>query len=765
MNKLIVIILSFLISVLALGQNSDSLHNIYLKNKNQPDLLIELAKSYKMDSIELSIEFAQRAHDLSITLKSNNKIAEAALLLSELYKEHNKFKTARYYAHEAMNILSELSHEDKFYEAMHMLSLVFFDESKFDSSLIYINKVINYANETKNYERRNKLYKTKAKIHYIASDFAKALSALTLQLQILEKINDSLEIALVYNSLSTNSRKLGNYQQAVEYSKKSLSIYETLKDSNGVAECYSSLGSIHYYMDENDIAVKYFIKAFNLFLESGNEFRVAGMSNNIGSVYVEMKEYRKSLIFYTIALEGFANSTNKHAEAIISNNLGLSHQGLGEYNKAEEYFKRSLSVQKEIGNKEGIVHALTNLAGLHLEKGNPRKAHKEYHIALQKAKDDNLINSQLFIYKEMVVVEEKLDMFKDALQSHRNYIAIKDTLFNRESKSQLIEMQTKLELQEQKAKYDLLSADNELTNTKIARQKLFMITIIIVSVLIFLLLLMVLLALWVSRTSKAKLEEKNKQIVYHNNRMTDSIKYARRVQHALIKSSGNLSDYYKNNFIISKAQSIVSGDFFWFKKIDKKIYLVTADCTGHGVPGAFMSVLGLTLINEVLKENIYIPANEVLNELRSKIKEALNQIDLDSNTDGMDVTICIIDSDTNIMEFAGAYNSAYIVRSNKLIELKGDKMSVCIARKEHPFSKQLYNLQKGDKIYLFTDGYIDQLKKKYAEKITSKRLKKFLIDIIDTPIKEQGKDLMNYFEDWKADNEQTDDMLMVGIEI
>lgn len=275
-----------------------------------------------------------------------------------------------------------------------------------------------------------------------------------------------------------------------------------------------------------------------------------------------------------------------------------------------------------------------------------------------------------------------------------------------------------------------------------------------------------------------ELEDQKNYIEKIHREISDSINYASRIQTVLLPDTTVLNEYFKDFFILFKPRNVVSGDFYWFSRIENKIIFCLADCTGHGVPGAFMSMLGITFLREIVtKEQLYEPS-KILNRLRNEVIIALNQRGIQSDQkDGMDVSLFAMDitpledNSDNAIEllWAGANNPCWIVRNGNLQELVPDKMPVGIHHLMDRFQTVRVKLEKGDKIYLTTDGYRDQFGGPSSKKFMSRQLKEFIIEISDKPMSEQKSLLENKIEEWRTGfgtiHEQTDDITMVGLEI
>jgi serine phosphatase RsbU (regulator of sigma subunit) len=267
----------------------------------------------------------------------------------------------------------------------------------------------------------------------------------------------------------------------------------------------------------------------------------------------------------------------------------------------------------------------------------------------------------------------------------------------------------------------------------------------------------------------AEVVKQRDEIQEKNHLITESIEYAKTIQEAIITSNEYFKNLFSDLFILFKPKDIVSGDFYWaYKTKSNKIFWVAADCTGHGVPGAFMTMIGMSLLNEIIIENEIEDTNEILDNLRDSIIKTLNKnIDLDSDEkmrNGMDIALCCWNLKTNELSFSGANNPMYILRNNELIEFKADKQPIGIYKKMTPFTKQSITIQKGDKIYIFSDGYADQMNEE-ENRFKIMNLKKAIIDFGPNITKNQLELFDKTYEDWKGSYEQMDDVVLIGVEI
>lgn len=268
-------------------------------------------------------------------------------------------------------------------------------------------------------------------------------------------------------------------------------------------------------------------------------------------------------------------------------------------------------------------------------------------------------------------------------------------------------------------------------------------------------------------TDVSKLKETEKDLKHKNKLITDSIQYAKRIQKAIMPSEETLSALFKEILIFFKPKDIVSGDFLWYYKHKQTIWVAAADCTGHGVPGAFMSLIGINLLNQIVAKNHNINAAEILNELRKQLLSRLELNNSEKLFDGMDISFVKIDKTNKTIDFAGAYNPLYLFRKNQLTEIKGNRFPIgrYYTDKIIPFKNNTIQYQTNDIIYMFSDGYYDQLNNNSEEKYLSFRFKKLLQKINTLPFEERKPKLQNELDTWRGNSPQNDDIIIVGINL
>jgi len=270
-----------------------------------------------------------------------------------------------------------------------------------------------------------------------------------------------------------------------------------------------------------------------------------------------------------------------------------------------------------------------------------------------------------------------------------------------------------------------------------------------------------------NQTLEQKVFDRTKQIEAQKMEIMDSIHYASKIQQALLPPFENIKKLFPEYFILNQPRDIVSGDFYWLIRKNNKVVAAVADCTGHGVPGAFMSILGITLLSEVVNETDTLITSEILNQLRLKVIKALHQSGKQKETrDGIEMALCLIDLNEKKIQYSGAFRPLYLIKDNNLTELKGDLMPIGVyPDADESFTTQELQYEKGDHLYLSTDGFSDQIGGSDRKTFRSRRLKNLLLENCSKPMNEQKAILEKTIEDWRCNIEQVDDILILGIKI
>ncbi len=639
-------------------------------------------------------------------------------------------------------------------------------------------------------------------IEFLNGNYPGSLNVLIEGLKLAQEVGDRKLQADIMRNISASYHFQGpeNFPSAISYAKKSLQLFLELKDKPGIAAGYQELGGL--YCDNISkptfnlkLAEDYFQKALDLQLEMGNKVSAASLESSLSYIYACNEDYTK-------ALECIERSRVIFEEVKDNQGIMYSHYGLADINYrmgnipiAIDHVNKCIEMASEYGNKDLLNNAYEMLSGYHSESGD----------------------------------------YKTALEDYHKSVALKFELYNEERIKSFTNLEKKYESEKKQKEIELLNKDSELQKTEIDRQTTQKYAFIGGFVLMLLLSVVIFKsyrdkkkANTILALQKHEIEEKNEELKQQNDEIlaqrdeisaqrdlvtkqrdhineqkkgiTDSITYAKRIQNAMLpdlnrvlglqssvdsrqlaidsrQSDPQIADCRLPNadyFILYKPKDIVSGDFYWATRINEWLILTVADCTGHGVPGAFMSMLGVSFLNEIVRKKEITKASEVLDHLRSSIIDALQQKEqtgealasMKNVQDGMDISLCALNTSTNVLQFAGANNPLFIVTArNELKIIPADKQPVAIYINMKPFTNQEIQLQKGDSIYLASDGYQDQFGGPDKKKFLVKKLRELLMKIKDKTMAEQKEIIDKTFEDWKGDYSQVDDVTIMGLKI
>ncbi|MDI3527085.1 MAG: hypothetical protein PWR03_1268, partial [Tenuifilum sp.] len=565
-------------------------------------------------------------------------------------------------------------------------------------------------------------------------------------------------LGMIYENLSQSilatDENEANFRKALGYHKIALNLFHELQKKMEEGQTLQNIGNVYsrlatnryvarfgemwedslYKIKQSDIladfdsATVYYHKALSIFNVLKEEGEIAKVNTNLGSIFSWAREWNKANSYINKALQLARKNKLLYETTAALYAKGESLYRQGNLDDAELAFIECSRLSEKLGLKETLRYSFERLSRLYEQKGDLVRAYA---------------------------------YFKKAVR-------IKDEIFTEKSQRVMAEMQTKYETEKKEQQLLIMKNQDELQKSIIQRQKLMIIGAIIGSFLILMVALLMFKMFRDKQRANIILEEKNALITRQKQEITDSIKYASRIQNAVLPTSKLISDVLPEHFVLFMPRDIVSGDFYWMTHKNEKVVLVAADCTGHGVPGAFMSMLGVSFLYEIVnKENILQPA-EILNNLRNHIKTTLSQTGkLEEQKDGMDISLCVIDKSNQKIEWAGAYNPLYQIRNEELIEYKADKMPVAVHLNDFKsFTNHEINYLPGDTFYMFSDGYADQFGGPEGRKFMVKRLKRTLLEIHQKPMQEQREILEKIHLDWRGENnDQIDDILIVGFRV
>ncbi len=574
----------------------------------------------------------------------------------------------------------------------------------------------------------------------------------------------------------------GEYQKAISYYFQALKLYEAINHKKGIAKTYSYIGFIYRYQNNFEKAIEYQKIAFDNYKTINDKEGIASTLVNIGNVFFSSGELNKAIENYQEALKYFADLKDDESSASIYNNIGAVYFNQEKFKLAIDYFVMAYKIREKLGNKYNLATSLNNIGEVYgkLEKYDLAIDYCYKSLAISKNIDAR--DLMLYNYENLALLYSAKGDNLNAFKFMKLNSLLKDSVLSIENNKQINELSVKYETEKKEGEIKILTQKNEIQNLEVSRQKLFKNGFIIGFILILIIAFVLYNRYQLKQKANAKLEAQKKEITRQhqelnvayeligakNKDITDSIKYAKRIQEAILPTRLFEQEVSNSGFIFYRPKDIVSGDFYWMHKEQNKLLISAVDCTGHGVPGAFMSIVGYNILNKIVKEHGVTQPNLILDELNKGVTESLRQTEKDSTVkDGMDISLCSINYDTLELSYAGAYNPLWIVRGNTLIELEANKFPIgtFIGERINTFDNNKFKLEKNDMIYLFTDGYADQFGGPNGKKFKYKQFKNSLVENSSKSPSEQRLALELALDNWMGSLQQVDDVLVIGIKI
>lgn len=584
----------------------------------------------------------------------------------------------------------------------------------------------------------------------------------------------SKDTALIINSYLFDARSLSSaskFNKAIEQCMQAQRFSENTQNYKLSVKVYHDLGYVYSNIGLHQQAINYYRKGLFISKQKEDTFNIANISGRIGGEFHYLNMFDSSLINNLNGLKHFKLIHHKRGIGATLVNLASTYKSLKQIDKAIETINQALIIRTELGDEYAITILKNNLVECYYDK-------KEYQYALTLAKDAELRclkqNELQLIdqnYNNQFEIYQKLGNYQMACKYADMSLQLKDSIYQSTNLKGLNELQAKYESDKKEKEISLLQIEKKSAEEKSdadkKRRNLILISVITIAFLITI-FAFILFKKFTESTRQKTIIQSQKQIVDEKNKeIIDSINYALTIQKAIIPSLEELQQDVKEAFVFFKPKDIVSGDFYWNTRVNDYLYFVVADCTGHGVPGAFMSLMAISYLSEIINEKKVLNTNEILNLLREKVILSLNKSSgSKGKRDGMDMVIIRINLKTLQLQFSGANNSIYILRGNQLEELKGNKMPVGLyTENTTDFTSLEMPLFANDKVIAFTDGLPDQFGGPKGKKFLYKRLENIICENCDLNLANLQEAISTSFETWKLNNEQVDDVTVLGIKI
>ncbi len=676
------------------------------------------------------------------------------------------------HAREAMVLSKKLNYPKGVAKATVIIGGVFLELGKYAEAMEYLRKGIELCDKSGDKHGKAKALYYTGHIYRNQFNYYTAVKKYTEALNLFKEIGDLTNVAISYYELGKVYSYVGNSPEALKNHYAALKIYEKQNFANGMMAVNINI-AIHYSEQGNlDESLKLEFITLGI-AQKANSKKVVGITyNNIGEIYFKKNNYPQALRYYRASLEICRETKDGEGEAVAYGNIGNIYEQQFLYTEAMAMYMHSLKVAEEAGDEEELIEANTNIAKVYIWKKDYSKSEMHLEMALKKAMEIGKVAEIKGCYEELTRLYKLQNKAKQTFESYSQYIIYSDSLYNEENTKRVTQVQMQYEfdkkvaadsiknMQEQKLK------DSEI-NAKIAiieKGKTQFWLVVGGLVLVALALIIVINRFRLTNKQKNIIERQNFQII-------ESINYSRKIQDSILPNLKEMQEHIDNLFVFYKPKDIVSGDFYWYKQFDKCTLLACVDCTGHGVPGAFMSTLGSLLLDKLVLDGEFKPS-EILNKLNSEIIRILHQQSGGAIQDGMDISICLIDKHNKKISFSGARNGIVIVKDQIAQRYKASNLSVGgNYRKdgkavERNFETIEIPVATGDWVYMYTDGFIEQLGGAEGRPMNHQQFEHTLslISTNENP-EEKCKALQTTLDAWRGHNTRTDDVLVIGFQL
>ncbi|MNK00373.1 Response regulator aspartate phosphatase J [compost metagenome] len=743
-----ILLLSY--SIQAQNHTIDSLQNVLKKSKedtSKVNTLNQLSKELLFTAnYPNSLANAQTAYKLAIKLNYAKGQAVSLLSIGNVNLYLGNFDKSIEYYHRSLKISTRIGDKETMAKCVNNIGAIYNHQGDINQALKYYNRSLEITKQTDDKVGTARCLINIGAIHTFQSNVPKALECYHQSLKILEKTNEQQLIATCLTNIGIIYDNQGDKSKALDYYHRGLKTLEKLGDKVGVARTLNNIGVVYQNSKELKKALYYYTRSLSIEKEIGDKQLIANSLTNIGNVYLEEGDLPKALGYYTKALKQDEEIGDKKLTVNTLHKIGTIYLKQGDLTEAKAYAERSMVLAKEIGFTGDIQYAADLLSQIYQKQGKGMQALEAYQLFIKMRDSINATENRQaatemkfkYEYEKKVTAdslkvaqEKKIVASKFKEEQRKRYtlyggLALVTLfggfMFNR---FRITARQKKIIEAKEKETHE----QNEL----------------------------------ISHQNK-KVEQQNVLLEYKQKEILDSISYAKRLQDAILPAKSVIDSAFPQNFILYKPKDIVAGDFYWSETVNSRFYIAAADSTGHGVPGAMVSVVCSNALNRAVKEFGLTETGEILDKTRELVIETFAKNN-DEVKDGMDISLLCIDRENAKISWTGANNPLWYVKSGQLTEIKPDKQPIGKTENTSPFTTHHLDFEAETTYYLFTDGMADQFGGEKGKKLKKKALQEILRQVNSLDLSKQAALIEEKFESWKGELEQVDDVCIIGIRV
>ena len=813
--------LSFLVFLIipltVLSQNIDSLKTSLrdAEGEDKTQIFYQLGMALLDINLDSSWHYSEQALQLARVQNNEDQLAEIYRFCGKLNYYRGQYDSCLYYTNEAVNIYQSLNDSVKYCLSINNQGIMYAVFGMMDSCYLCHKKALKINIELGDSIEISETYNNIGTYYLYISKFDSATYYYNIAISYLSPDGKTTKAAIL-NNIALAYQYKGDYKKSIDIYIQSLTIYENIDDEQHAALIYSNIGTLYNEIGYYNKAIEYFQKRVDISKKNGNNMEYCISISNIASCYAEMQELDTAIKYYKSVIPLLDNFDDKETKANTYNGIADCLIAKKQNNEALSYLEKAYILRVELNDQRGLNRVYASFGKVYYNLKDYSKAIYYYKKCIkygEESQDIDVLTNALTSISQILAESGK---FRQAYNYLSRFTEMNDSIMNDNVQQQVGDLETKYQTEKKEQQILLQNVELEKNQATIAREKaesekkaaqrnLFM----------FGFGLILILAIVIFRgyrqktesnkiiaeknstlnelitevtTQKDEIEEQKTEIEEIHHEVSQSINYAKRIQTSILPESNILDQQLSDYFILFKPRDVVSGDFYWFTQVENKLFATVADCTGHGVPGAFMSMLGISFLREIVNKSQITEPNEILNSLRVEVVRTLKQKGVSGEQkDGMDLSFIQIDFDSLEVNFSGANNPLYIISKSEpktlsdntkvkmlklkdedewgLYEIKPDKMPIAIYEKMNAFQNNRIQLQKNDRLYLFSDGYVDQFGGPKGKKFMSKPFKRLLLSNVHLDMQEQKSVLEQALNSWMGEVEQVDDISIMGVKL
>jgi tetratricopeptide (TPR) repeat protein len=678
----------------------------------------------------------------------------------------SNYEQALTYATEAETLARALSYRKGEADALHMAGLAYFKKSAFEKALDLSSRSLKVKESIGDRKGMAASYNSIGAIHTDQGNYPEAIKNHLASLKIKEEIGNRSGMASSYANIGIVHQYQGNYPEAMKNHLAALKIEEEIDDRNGMAGAYNDIGNIHFYQGNYPEAMKNHLAALKIREEIGDRRGMAFSYSNIGNIHISQGNYSEAMKNHLAGLIIREEVGHRSGMASSYENIGGIHFYQGNYPEAMKNYLAALKIREEIGDRRGMSFSYLNIGIQNNKLGNHGDARKWLNKGLLLAAETGEKDNIKDLYIALTRLDSTTGNWRGAYFNHLQYILYRDSLFNEENTKQLTRLEMQYEFDKKEAITKAEQEKKDAIATEQLRRKNQQRNAFIGGFALMLWLAGVSYRSYrVKKYDNTIITAQKEKVEKQNEAILASLEYAKKLQQAVLPPDKVVKEFFADSFLLYLPRDIVSGDFYWMESRNSISYFAVGDCTGHGVPGAMLSVMGLNGLNRALNELHITQPADLLTQLTKDLHDAFERSEA-TVRDGMDMSICALDTANRKLTYAGANNPLWIARNGEIIVHRPNKRPVGFHDMQgEGFSQEEIELKKGDIIYLFSDGYADQLGGPKGMKMMTKMFRSRLAEISRLPMAEQREQLFADLDAWRGAVHHTDDVCVMGVRV